>query len=187
MLTQESFWWCIISLFPTSIPSPPPLSPSLISLMVSADVKHHIYLLHAVISTDIWASSPLSFPFCSWPVWCCCCCCCFLTQNTSTPNPTLSWFSLFVWSYKKPQNTRLPCGKLRRRCIWGEADHRFRSPELSVAMSPKSPFPNSSFPIDRFQSNSISQFTASRFHVWKSDAIVWYHDGIFSLLPARTH
>ena len=29
---------------PTSIP-PPPLSPSLISLMVSVDVKHHVYLL----------------------------------------------------------------------------------------------------------------------------------------------
>ena len=31
---------------PTSIPSPPPppFSPSLISLMVSVDVKHHVYL-----------------------------------------------------------------------------------------------------------------------------------------------
>ena len=34
--------------FPTSIPPPPPLppfSPSLLSLMVSVDVKHHVYLL----------------------------------------------------------------------------------------------------------------------------------------------
>ena len=43
-LMQESFWWwqCsdryILSLSPTSIP------PSLISLMVSVDVKHHVYL-----------------------------------------------------------------------------------------------------------------------------------------------
>ena len=32
----------ITSLFPTSIP-PPPFSPSLINLMVSVDVKHHVY------------------------------------------------------------------------------------------------------------------------------------------------
>ena len=31
---------------PTSIPPPPPFSPSLISLMVSVDVKHHVYLLY---------------------------------------------------------------------------------------------------------------------------------------------
>ena len=30
---------------PTSIPPSPPFSPSLISLMVSVDVKHHVYLL----------------------------------------------------------------------------------------------------------------------------------------------
>ena len=47
---QESFWWwqCsdryIISLSPTSILLPP-ISPSLISLMVSVDVKHNVYLL----------------------------------------------------------------------------------------------------------------------------------------------
>ena len=63
LLTQESFWWrkCsdryIISLFPPPQPPhphtpppphpphPPPFSPSLISLMVSVDVKHHVYLL----------------------------------------------------------------------------------------------------------------------------------------------
>ena len=55
ILMQESFWWwqCsdryTISLSPTSIlpPSPPPptFSPSQISLMVSVDVKHHVYLL----------------------------------------------------------------------------------------------------------------------------------------------
>ena len=52
-LMQKSLWWrqCsdryIISLFPPpSISSPPPpFSPSLISLMVSVDVKHHVYLL----------------------------------------------------------------------------------------------------------------------------------------------
>ena len=50
ILMQKSFWWCqcsdryITSLFPpTSIP--PPFSPSLLSLMVSVDVKHRVYLL----------------------------------------------------------------------------------------------------------------------------------------------
>ena len=53
ILMQESFWWwqCsdryIISLFPRlHTPPPPPLphfSPSLISLMVSVNVKHHVY------------------------------------------------------------------------------------------------------------------------------------------------
>ena len=54
ILMQESFWWwqCsdryIISLSPylhAHFPPPPPFSPSLISLMVSLDVKHHVYLL----------------------------------------------------------------------------------------------------------------------------------------------
>ena len=35
---------------PTSIPPSPPFSPSLISLMVSVDVKHHVYLLTQVLS-----------------------------------------------------------------------------------------------------------------------------------------
>ena len=52
ILMQESFWWwqcsdrCITSLFPnlhTPSTPPPPFSPSL-SLMVSVDVKHHVYL-----------------------------------------------------------------------------------------------------------------------------------------------
>ena len=55
ILMQESFWWWqrgdryIISLFPhlhtPPPPPPPPPSPSLISLMVSVDVKHHVYIL----------------------------------------------------------------------------------------------------------------------------------------------
>ena len=52
ILMQESFWWwqCsdryIISLSPPPPPIPfPPFSPSLISLMVSVDVKHDVYLL----------------------------------------------------------------------------------------------------------------------------------------------
>ena len=50
ILMQDSFWWwqrsdwCIISLS-SSHASFPPISPSLISLMVSVDVKHHVYLL----------------------------------------------------------------------------------------------------------------------------------------------
>ena len=35
---------------PTSIPPFPPFSPSLISLMVSVDVKHHVYLLTLYVS-----------------------------------------------------------------------------------------------------------------------------------------
>ena len=49
-LMQESFWWWQCSdryIFP--LPPPPcplpPFSTSLISLMVSVDVKHHVYLL----------------------------------------------------------------------------------------------------------------------------------------------
>ena len=52
ILMQESFWWwqCsdryIISLPLPPPPYPlPPFPPSLISLMVSVDVKHHVYLL----------------------------------------------------------------------------------------------------------------------------------------------
>ena len=47
ILTQESFWWwqCSDRYIITS-PSPYPLfSPSLISLMVCVDIKHHVYLL----------------------------------------------------------------------------------------------------------------------------------------------
>ena len=55
ILMQESFWWwqCsdryIISLFP-HLHTPFPISPSLISLMVSVDVKHHVYLEHGPVS-----------------------------------------------------------------------------------------------------------------------------------------
>ena len=50
-LMQKSFWWwqCsdryIISLFPHLYTPFPPFSPSLISLMVSVDFKHDVYLL----------------------------------------------------------------------------------------------------------------------------------------------
>ena len=50
-LMQESFWWwqCsdryIISLFSHLHTHFPPFSPSLISLMISVDVKHHAHLL----------------------------------------------------------------------------------------------------------------------------------------------
>ena len=48
ILMQESFWWwqCsdwyILSLFP-HLHTPSPFSPSLISLIVSVEVKHHVY------------------------------------------------------------------------------------------------------------------------------------------------
>ena len=61
---QESIWCSqcsdryIISLFPTSIPLPP-FSPPLVSLMVSVDVKHHVYLL-ARISMAEFSSTHVS-------------------------------------------------------------------------------------------------------------------------------
>ena len=51
ILMQKSFWWwqCsdryILSLFPHLHTPFPPFSPSLISLMVSVDVKHQVYWL----------------------------------------------------------------------------------------------------------------------------------------------
>ena len=53
---QKSFWWrqCsdrnTISLSPY-LHTPPPFSPSLISLMVAVDVKHHVYLLSLQFSS----------------------------------------------------------------------------------------------------------------------------------------
>ena len=54
ILMQKSLWWwqCtdryIISLSPHFHTPFPPFSPSLINLMVSVDVKHHVYLLTLV-------------------------------------------------------------------------------------------------------------------------------------------
>ena len=60
---QESFWWwqCsdryIISLFPHLYNPLLPFSPSLISLMVSVDVKHHVYLTYLpdFVSAGLWS------------------------------------------------------------------------------------------------------------------------------------
>ena len=41
----------------TSIPPPPPFSPSLISIMVSVDVKHHVYLLVSQITVQVLCGS----------------------------------------------------------------------------------------------------------------------------------
>ena len=56
ILMQKSFRWgqprsdrYIVSLFPHLHTSFPPFSPSLISLMVSVDVKHHVYLLTSFV------------------------------------------------------------------------------------------------------------------------------------------
>ena len=66
-LMQKSFWWrqCndryIISLSPhlhTPFPPSPTFSPSLISLTVSVDVKHNVYLLQVHLHTP----SPLLLP-----------------------------------------------------------------------------------------------------------------------------
>ena len=72
-LKQKSFWWwqCgdIISLFThLRTPSRLPFSPSLISLMVSVDVKHHAYLFaehggHALISIVSFRVHPSPVPW----------------------------------------------------------------------------------------------------------------------------
>ena len=51
ILMQKSFWWWQCSdIHNLPLPPPPyplpPISPSLISLMVSVDVKHHVYLIN---------------------------------------------------------------------------------------------------------------------------------------------
>ena len=52
----------ILSLFPNLHTPPPPFSPSLISLVVSVDVKHHVYCL-LTISISIYSpSSHTSIP-----------------------------------------------------------------------------------------------------------------------------
>ena len=43
-LMKKSFWWWLISLFPY-LHTPSPFSRSLISLVVSVDVKHHVHIL----------------------------------------------------------------------------------------------------------------------------------------------
>ena len=61
ILMQETFWWwqCsdryIISLSPHLHTPFPPFSPSLISLMVSVDVKHHVYFT-SFVSYMHWPS-----------------------------------------------------------------------------------------------------------------------------------
>ena len=45
----------MLSLFPPLYTPVPPFSPSLISLMVSVDVKHHVYLL-TCLTKLIWQS-----------------------------------------------------------------------------------------------------------------------------------
>ena len=64
---QESFWWWQCS--DRYIISTPPFSPALISLMVSVDVKHHVYLLTdglnvatSVESSTLWAGTMLLTP-----------------------------------------------------------------------------------------------------------------------------
>ena len=59
---QESFWWwqCsdkyVISLFPHLHIPPPPPPRSLISLMVSVDLKHHVYLRIRCCCEPVWPS-----------------------------------------------------------------------------------------------------------------------------------
>ena len=70
-LMQKSFWWwqCsdryIFSLSPHLHSPLPPFFPSLISLMVSVDVKHHVYspCLHVYLLTSYPLWQPASHPF----------------------------------------------------------------------------------------------------------------------------
>ena len=70
ILMQELFWWwqCsdrhMISLFP-HLHTPFPFSPSPISLMVSVDVKHPVYLL-AALASCCWRAFFLLFFVCVW-------------------------------------------------------------------------------------------------------------------------
>ena len=98
---QESFWWwqCsdryIISLFPHLHTPFPHFSPSLISLMVSVDVKHHVYLLTYArskagqqrgLGSNLLRLSFLSLQklwFVDFVLWLC----------SPTTNETLTWLS----------------------------------------------------------------------------------------------
>ena len=68
---QESFWWwqCsdryIISLFPHLHTSP--LTPSLISLIVSVDVKYHVYLTPTGVGNDDVSNNQLWCMVCVIP------------------------------------------------------------------------------------------------------------------------
>ena len=74
ILMQESFWWwqCsdryIISLSPHLHTSSSPFSPSLIILMVSVDVKHHVYLLTCSIATSHSSGAVWKSRWSSWAV-----------------------------------------------------------------------------------------------------------------------
>ena len=75
ILMQESFcWWqCsdrhIISLFPHLHTPFPPFYPSLISLMVCVDVKHHAYLFTGVRCNNHTPEAELSPPWLSLIQW----------------------------------------------------------------------------------------------------------------------
>ena len=69
ILMQESFWWCqcsdrYIIYFSSHLHTPlPPISPSLISFMVSVDVKHHVYFTYLLCGQGLKGSGKLS---CTW-------------------------------------------------------------------------------------------------------------------------
>ena len=62
ILMQESFWWwqCsdryIISLFSHLCVPFHPISLTLISLVVSVDIKHHVYLLECILRRVLWCA-----------------------------------------------------------------------------------------------------------------------------------
>ena len=128
ILMQESFWWwqCsnryIISHFPHLHT---PFSLSLISLAVSVDVKHHVYLLNPFLRMYFWWS------LCTLYLHACqvrvtigdsglCCCTCFVFQALTN--------SLVCWRAKQQVNgdklnvdylSAIGCGVLLCCfCVW---------------------------------------------------------------------
>ena len=67
ILMQESFWWWQCSDWYknshtscTYLPPPPPFFPSLISLMVSVDIKHHVYTARGTVTVTSFLLLPLA-------------------------------------------------------------------------------------------------------------------------------
>ena len=123
---QKSFWWwqCseryIISLSPHLHTSFPPPSPSLISLTVSVDFKHHVYLL-----TYCSLSQPLTPPFPNPPPWSTYCPTCFCSPAPRTRRTEVwRWWLELSLSTSSCRSARRsswsPCGAERRRFPWFE-------------------------------------------------------------------
>ena len=115
ILMQESFWWwqCsdryIVSLSPPppilpTPPPPPPFSASLISLLVSVDVKHYVYQRASTgKATDLLRSPPDNI--CLFPAW----------QWEDFPNYNRGMDRYFSCFFGRYQSVWTEC---RRRLDW---------------------------------------------------------------------